>query len=375
MAIIDRIKFDGLRSRDWLVYKHPSEQLVIGSQLIVNEGQVVIFVKGGKVGDIFTAGTHTLSSSNLPIIQGIINMPFGGKTPFTAEVYFINVTTKLDMHWGTVDPIQIVDPKYFVRLRVRAFGQFGLKISDYRVFFTELIGGMNQDDVIKFDKIVDYYKGVLVTKIKSIIADIIINNKISALEISAKLDDISEIAKDRIDTYFKDYGFSIINFFIQSINFPEEDFNNINNILVDKAAFEIMGDNRYSTKRSFDVYEGAANNENGVAGAFVAGGIGLGAGVALGSTMNNTVSAPGQKLEQMICPSCHSKIAAESKFCNSCGKSLNERVCYKCGTKNSDGSKFCSSCGTNLEDRTCECGAKLAEGSKFCNICGRKVEE
>lgn len=39
------------------------------------------------------------------------------------------------------------------------------------------------------------------------------------------------------------------------------------------------GDGRYVTKRSFDVYEGAANNNNGVAGAFAAGGIGAGVGM------------------------------------------------------------------------------------------------
>ena len=36
MAIIDRIKFDGQASGlHWLVYKYPSEQFVLGSQLIV----------------------------------------------------------------------------------------------------------------------------------------------------------------------------------------------------------------------------------------------------------------------------------------------------------------------------------------------------
>ena len=48
MAIIDRIKFDGSSNgSQWLVYKCPSEQFVIGSQLIVNEGQEALFFKGG----------------------------------------------------------------------------------------------------------------------------------------------------------------------------------------------------------------------------------------------------------------------------------------------------------------------------------------
>ena len=39
MAIIDVVRFDGLKSRDWLIYKYYSEELVLGTQLIVQEGQ------------------------------------------------------------------------------------------------------------------------------------------------------------------------------------------------------------------------------------------------------------------------------------------------------------------------------------------------
>ena len=98
--------------------------------------------------------------------------------------------------------------------------------------------------------------------VKSSIADAIITNGISALEISTKLEELSEKAKEQIAPKFEKYGFSVVNFFIQSINFPDEDFEKINKILEDKAAFEIMGDGRYSTKRSFDVYESAASNES-----------------------------------------------------------------------------------------------------------------
>lgn len=373
MAIIDRVKFDGLASRDWLVYKHPSEKLVLGTQLIVNEGQVAVFLKGGKICDIFAPGTHTLSTGNLPILNSIANLPFGSKTPFTAEVYYINTVTKLDMNWGTSDPIQIIDPKYFVRLRVRAFGQLGLKILDYSLFITELIGSLNLADVVKFDKILDFYKGVLISKVKTIIADIIINHKISALEISARLDDISKLASDSLVPEFAKFGFKITNFYIKSINFPKEDFVQINKILEDKAAFEIMGDNRYTTKRSFDVYEGAANNTGGVAGAFVAGGVGLSAGMALGGNLNKVVNT--EPSTDIKCLKCNTLNKADSKFCCNCGESMEQSVCPKCKAVINAGSKFCNECGQPLEQKVCECGTQLEANSKFCFNCGRKVED
>ncbi len=348
MAIIDVVRFDGLKSRDWIIYKYPSSELVLGTQLIVQEGQMALFVKGGVVADAFSAGTYTLSTENLPILKSLVNLPFGRKTPFSAEVYFLNTTVKLDITWGTSDPIQLIDPKYFVKLRIRAYGQMGLKVNDASNLFKEVIGGMQQADVVKFDKIREYFRGLLVIRIKTALSEAVINDGISALEISTRLEKISADVQERITPEFEKYGFSVINFFIQSINFPDEDFEKINSILEDKAAFEIMGDGRYATKRSFDIYEGAANNSSGVAGAFAAGGVGFGAAIGMGTAMNKSVGNP---------------LAGDGG-----------RICAKCGTVIPSSAKFCPECGfSTSSDIVCECGYKLAPGTKFCPECGKKV--
>ncbi len=347
MAIIDVVRFDGLKTRDWLIYKYPSESLVLGTQLIVQEGQIALFVKHGRLADLFYPGTYTLNTENLPILKGLVNLPFGGNTPFSAEVYFINTTVRLDITWGTIDPIQLIDPKYYVKLRIRSFGQMGLIVYDAPVLFRSVIGGMQQADIVKFDKIKSYFRGLLVLKVKSHLANTIISNGISALEISAKLDEISIKVQEQLSPEFEKYGFKVTNFFIESINFPDEDFAKINKILEQKAEFEIMGDDRYVTKRSFDVYEGAANNKNGVAGAFAAGGIGLGAAMNLGASMGQTVGNPLGRADT--------------------------KVCIQCGNKIPSNSKFCPQCGFNYNQITCECGNVLAPGTRFCPQCGKKL--
>lgn len=376
MPILDRVKFDGLRSRDWLIYKHPNEKLVLGTTLIVNEGQVAIFVKGGQICDVFNSGTHVLSTNNLPLLHHVVNFAYGGDTPFSAEIYFINLTVKLDLYWGTSDPIQLIDPKYFVKLRIRAFGQLALRLDDYLLFFTEVIGSMNKDDIVSFEKVQDYFKGSLITSIKTELANKIINEKISALEITTELHNISNSLKEKISEEFNAYGFIMAHFHIQSINFPEEDFNKINEILQDKAKFEIMGDNRYVTQRSFDIYESAASNDNGVAGLFATSGVGLGVGQGMAIMMNQQVQQPSNNVTHKICPSCHGNIISTSKFCNLCGENLTLKVitCHSCQSENEESSKFCSSCGTSLHKPVCSCGQELDVTSKFCNNCGTPVE-
>lgn len=380
MAIIDRVKFDGLRSRDWIVYKYPSEDLVYGTQLIVGEGQVAVFVKGGTICDVFNSGTYTLDAKNLPILKSIVNLPFGGKTPLSAEIYFLNISTKLDIYWGTSDPIQIIDPKYYTKLRVRAFGQMGLKINDSIKFFTELIGVVGPAEIVKFDVIMDYFKGILVQKIKTIIANIIINEKISALEITARLDSISHLAKDKISAEFSKYGLTAVNFFIKSINFPDEDFEEINDILKSRAEFEIMGDNRYVTKRSFDVYDSAASNDSGVAGTIITSNVGSGMGIPLVNDIVNEISTfinPRSVIDNatVACPACNFQNPVNSKFCSECGSTLetNTKQCSACGNTVPGNAKFCTKCGASLGSKTCSCGASISGNVNFCPECGKKI--
>ncbi|CAM5198169.1 Membrane protease subunit (Stomatin/prohibitin family) OS=Ureibacillus acetophenoni OX=614649 GN=SAMN05877842_12210 PE=4 SV=1 [Ureibacillus acetophenoni] len=258
MGIMDRVKFDGLKSRDWLVYKHPNEKLVLGTQLIVNEGQAAIFVKGGQIYDVFYSGTHTLSTDNLPVLSSVLNLFYGNKSPFTAEIYFINLATKLDLYWGTPDPIQLIDPKYFVKLRIRAYGQLAIRLDEPLLFFKEIIVSLKKDELVEYEKVQDYFRGTLVTYIKTALANKIIKEKISALDISAEIPSISNDLKGKISEELKLYGFTLINFYIQSINFPDEDFEQVNLILQDKARLEIMGEKLYERNRSFDIYEKAA---------------------------------------------------------------------------------------------------------------------
>lgn len=156
MAIIDVVKFEG--PPDVFAWRYPNQELGTWTQLIVHESQEAILYKGGQALDSFSAGRHTLSTANIPILSNIINLPFGGKSPFTAEVWFINKMRSLDVKWGTSAPIQLQDPKYNIIVSVRAFGQFGVQISDPRKFLGKMVGTLPTFDQ---STLVKYYRGCL----------------------------------------------------------------------------------------------------------------------------------------------------------------------------------------------------------------------
>ncbi|MCR4909124.1 MAG: SPFH domain-containing protein [Lachnospiraceae bacterium] len=379
---LEIIRFNGLKSKDWLIYKYPSENIIMGSQLIVQEGQVAIFSRGGAMADMFYPGTYTLKTENLPILRTLVNLPFGGNSPFSAEIYFVNTTVKLDITWGTTDPIQLVDPKYHVKLRIRAFGQMGMRVRDVSGMFREIIGGLGKDEWVRFDRIREYYRGILVVKVKSAIANAIITDGISALEIDAYLDSLSQKVKEQVEPEFIRYGFSVANFFIQSINFPDEDFDMINNILADRAAFDLMGDNRYATKRSFDVYQDAASNQNGMAGTFVAGGMGLGAAIGVGSAMGNALGNPMMQSQAGKAMGAGAEEAAAAGAAGAAvagaeavAEAASSKKCVSCGAEFPSKYKFCPECGFNNAEIECRgCGRMLNPGIKFCPECGTRVE-
>ena len=286
MAIIDVVKRE--MSDNELCKKFPSNDLRLGSQLVVYPSQIAFFVKGGMIYDEFETGTYTLKASNIPLLNKVINMPFGGNSPFQAEVWFVNLTTKLDIRWGTNASIQLEDPKYNIIVPVRAFGQYGVRVTDPKIFLKTLIGNMTDFSTEKVDR---YFKGKMLSLLNALIAKKVASDGISILEINTHLVEMSEYCNTEINVSFEKYGLELVDFSIVSINFPEDDpsFVKLKAAKDLAARLKIAGRDVYQMERSFDVLETAAGNE-GTMGQMVGMGAGLGMGMGVGSGMSNMAS-------------------------------------------------------------------------------------
>ena len=287
MALIDVVKYQA--NDNEFVFKFPSEDLRFGTQLVVSISQVAFFVKGGKILDQYESGTHTLKSENIPLLNKIINIPFGSSSPFHAEVWYVNLISKLDVKWGTGTPIQLEDPKYGVIVPVRAYGQYGFKINNPRTFLESLVGNM-----ISFtaEKISTYFKGKILSSLASLISSKLVRENVSILEINALLDELSDFALNKLKSDFDKFGIELVNFSFISINVPEEDPSIIKlKEAKDIAAkVKIIGRDIYQMERSFDVLDKAAQNEGGAVGNLMGAGIGLGVGLNAGNQMGNISS-------------------------------------------------------------------------------------
>lgn len=385
MAIIDRIKYDGPADGGrWLIYKCPSEKFVLGSQLVVNQGQEALFFKGGEALDLFGPGTHTLSTGNLPILNKLVNLPFGGKTPFTAEIYYINKTVNMDMNWGTSNPIPLEDPKYGLILNVGARGQYGITITDSRLFVSKMIGAIPNGSMANHIFVMRYFNGLINSKIKTVTAEYMIKEKISFLEITSYLTELSDAFKEKLDDEFERFGMELTHFYCISVAPKADDYKKLQGYKEELA----LGAEFYKTRRSFDIMEKMADNPS--SGGMASAGIGLGMGLGVagqvgniftgvGQAVNPNVPTPGFQTSTTeaveICPKCGFHNNKNMKFCGGCGAALqNTVICPSCGAKVPAGMKFCGECGQPITTTRCpSCGFENRLGMKFCGNCGQKL--
>jgi membrane protease subunit (stomatin/prohibitin family) len=389
MAVIKVVKYNG--TPDVFAWKFPDDELATWTQLIVNESQEAVLFKGGQAQDLFTSGRYTLETQNIPVLNKIINIPFGGRSPFAAEVWYINKVYSLDVKWGSPTPIQLQDPKYKVFIPVRSFGQFGIQIDNSRKFLIKLVGTLPS-----FDKrnVEQYFRGLLLTRVKDTISSYLVRKQISVLEINAYLNEISDSLRDAMLPTLDEYGIKLVNFYVNDISVPENDpaVTKLKTALAKRAEMDIVGFS-YVQERSFDALEGAATNPGSGQGGVMGTGIGLGMGVGIGSGFGSQMGGLVQNLstasEKKSCPGCGTPMDKALRFCSKCGIDTEKQAavrqavaCGKCGTNVSADMNFCPKCGDKVAPqqsgpaagRFCpQCGYNAGDDHAFCPKCGTKL--
>lgn len=432
MPIMSVIKNDAFG--DMLCSKIPCEDFNIGSQLIVTEYEEALFMKDGIIEQVFTAGKYTLTTENYPFLTKLMSkLLTGGVSAYNCKIYYINKSHHLELKWGTGTPIRILDPVWGIEVHVQARGAYTAVVKDGKKFFLKMVGAnvaATENDIVK------NFRTAFIQHISDTLADYLTNKNEEVLVTCNKKKALADEVKVVLNEILDEYGMELVNFYIESIEIPENDscmqriremriqrqekmFEREQNIADERMRFGLRqesaetdryvsgqhaqadyermkirdqdGNNGWARQETAEIMRTIANN-NGMTGTLAGAGMGLGMGATFGnmaaSMFANGQGANGANPLQatpgagggtvIICPKCNAIVPEGMKFCGECGSPVEKpkNICPSCGAEVMAGMKFCGECGQPMiKKRTCtNCGAEIPDGMKFCGECGSKAE-
>lgn len=317
-AILQDIVYEG--GSNVFVWKSPIEDFSYGSSLTVGESQEALFIKGGVALDLFGPGNYRLETNNIPLLGKAVNMLYGGDTPFHCSVYYINKNDHLAIKWGTDSKIEYTDPQYKIPLKIGMSGEMSLAVKDSRKLIVKLLGTEN---TYNHDSVVNHFRGLLITKLKPLIANYMVNNRVSIFDVDAHLGAFNSQLLETMKPVFDEYGMDLIDIGVTAVAKPDGErdyekfkrvhfqrFNDIESakteaetkaIGIEREA-EALAKKRetegYTIQQemSYEIAKTAAGNES--AGPFTGVGVGLG-------TMGAVAGKVGETINQAINDSMH----------------------------------------------------------------------
>ncbi len=208
--ILDVIEYPNV-SREEIVHRIPESgagDFRIGSQLIVREGQAAVFFRDGKALDTFGPGRHTITTANIPLLVNLVKKVFSGDTPFTAEVYFVNMTDFLDQRWGTPEPITLRD-EVLRMVRIRAHGTYNMVVADPQLFVGQIVGARGYYSTKDIN---NYLRSMIINRLTDLLGE----NVKSVLDLPSLFEEISAAARIKLRDDFAALGLSLKQLYILS---------------------------------------------------------------------------------------------------------------------------------------------------------------
>lgn len=231
----EEIKKDGLASvikyegdNETLVWKHPIEDFNFGSQLIVHESQEAIFFRDGQALDLFGAGRYTLETQQLPLLEKVYHLPSDTEGTFHSEVYYVNLATQMGIKWGTDSKVRLFDPASGLHIELGASGEFSVRVIDSRRLLLKVVGttgGLAQSDIMGGGSGKGFFRAMVMTQVKSYLAQAIRESGISVLEIDERLMELSEALRVKLNVRLAEYGLTLPEFFVSRVVTPDDDPN------------------------------------------------------------------------------------------------------------------------------------------------------
>jgi membrane protease subunit (stomatin/prohibitin family) len=283
-GILDVIEYLDPTGKE-IVHRVPekgSGEIVLGTQCIVRENQVAVFFRDGRSLDMLGPGRHTLTTLNIPILVNYLKIPFGSKSPFRAEVVFVNVKDYVDIPWDSPKPLAFRDSQLGT-VRLSTQGKFAFQVSRPQMFVNQIVGTQG---LYTTENIVGYLQSIVFSRFADLLGEL----QADLLDLPSKYDELGSGLRASASDDFEAIGLLLKAVYITAINVPEE----VEKALDERASIGAIGNMQsYMQFKAARALGDAALTGGGEGGSFTGMGVGLGAGIGLGTAM---ASAIGQSL-------------------------------------------------------------------------------
>lgn len=285
MAMMSVLEFQD-PTGEIMVARMPQEgtgEYTMGSQLIVQDGQLAAFYRDGRLTDGFKPGRYSLNTQNLPILTKLLNLPtYGTKSPFRCYLYFIQLKVFTNLGWGTPTPIIFRDSE-LKAVSLRAHGTFAMRISDPNLFLRTIIGSQGLETTYHIE---EYLRRIIVSRFANLLPSLLS----SIYDLAQKYKEIEVELKQAVRDDLAQYGLELVDILVEAITVPQEVQEMINRAAGSRA-LDTSEINRYQALAVSDAIRNSSNSGNSGSGLIDV--IGLGAGMALGGQIinNNAVQS------------------------------------------------------------------------------------
>ena len=341
---------EGAREIVHRVPERGSGTFKLGAQLVVRESQSAVFFRDGRALDAFGPGRHTLTTLNLPILTGLLSIPFGGQTPFKAEVYFVNMREFVDLKWGTAEPVVFRDSELGM-VQLRGFGTFSVQVLDPQLFVNKIVGTQG---LYELPEIEGFLRSIIVASLNDTLGE----NLTTILDLAAKYDELAATVRALTRDQFASLGLDLKTLFVNAITPPEA----VQKVIDERAAMGAIGAGAMGAYLQFKAAQaigdaakggpsvgGAGGGVADAAGAGLGLGVGAGFGMMIPQIIAQTLAQGGGSRQVLLCSNCRAEVPADAKFCPKCGvKFGGATTCPKCQGQVPPGSKFCPNCGEKV---------------------------
>ncbi|MEY8338697.1 SPFH domain-containing protein [Lachnospiraceae bacterium 62-35] len=399
--------------------KGGSDVVSNGSIIRVYPNQFMMLIDGGKVID-YTAeeGYYTVENSSMPSLfngefgdtlkESFQRIKYGGGTPKSQKVYFINLQEIKGLRFGTRNAINYFDNFYNAELFLRTHGTYSIKITDPLRFYAEVIP--KNTDYVEMNSVNEQFLDEFLEALQSSINQMSADGVRISL-VASKARDLGRYMSTTLDEEWKQMrGMEVLSVGIASISYDDASTKLIH--MRNQGA--MLGDpfvrEGYVQGAAARGIEAAGSNSSGAMAGFMGMGVGMN---SAGSFLHSASQANMQQMQmyssqlgkgqqsampqesqpsgygtQMRTPVENQTAGYGSQTGNSRASGSSQQsgnvppsgvsdsghqiawTC-KCGSVNTK--KFCPECGAKRPESgrwTCECGA--VSTGRFCPECGKQ---